>query len=143
MIKYAKYAVPYLMKAPRRNPVKNLAGFALAYILIILSAFFILTASFIWLTKEYGAEVAFAVTGGTLLFSAITLLAILRRPRKAAAPIPPKLADDPLAKYIPENVRENPTMQKLLYQIGESPVTATATAVTLGMLISREFLEET
>jgi len=60
-----------------------------------------------------------------------------------AAPIPPKLADDPLAKYIPENVRENPTMQKLLYQIGESPVTATATAVTLGMLISREFLEET
>ena len=143
MIKYAKYAVPYLMKAPRRNPVKNLARFALAYILIVLSAFFLLTASFIWLTKEYGVEVAFAVTGGALLFSAITLLATLRRPRKTAAPIPPKLADDPLAKYIPENVRENPTMQKLLYQIGESPVTATATAVTLGMLISREFLEET
>ena len=143
MLKYAKYAVPYLMKAPRRNPVKDLAGLALAYILIALSGVFLFTASFIWLSKEYGAEIAFAVTGATLLISAIVLLAILKRPKKDIAPIPPKLAHDPLAKYVPETVRENPTLQKLLYQIGESPVTATATAVTLGMLISREFLEET
>jgi len=143
MIKYVKYAVPYLLKAPRRNPVKSLAGFALAYILIALSAIFLFTASFIWLSKEYGSEIAFATTGAILLISAIILLTALKRPKDANVPIPPKLANDPLAKYVPETVRENPTMQKLLYQIGESPVTATATAVTLGMLISREFLEET
>jgi len=131
------------MKAPNRNPVKNLAGFALAYILMAISAVFLFTASFIWLSKEYGVDIAFAVTGAALLFSAVILLAILKRPKEEAAPIPPKLAHDPLAKYVPDTVRENPTMQKLLYQIGESPVTATATAVTLGMLISREFLEET
>ena len=131
------------MKAPRRNPVKNLAGFALAYSLIGISVIFLFTAAFIWLSKAYGTEVAFAATGLALLFAASNLLILLNRPkRELSAPMPPKIAHDPLAKYIPETVRDNPTLQKLLHQIGESPVTATATAVTVGMLLSREFLEE-
>lgn len=143
MIKYAKYAVPYLLKAPRRNPVKHLAGFALAYFLLGLSALFIFTASFLWLSKAFGAEVAFAALGSGLLLIALTLLLVLKRPLDKDTPMPPKLAHDPLAKYVPDTIRENPTMQKLLFQIGESPITATATAVTVGMLLSRELLEET
>lgn len=142
MIKYAKYAVPYLIKAPRRNPVKFLAGFALAYLLLGLAALFLFIASFIWLSKEFGTEIAFAATGGAMFLSAIILLVILKRPRAETAPMPAKIAHDPLAKFVPDTLRDNPTVQKLLYQIGESPVTATATAVTVGMLLSRELLED-
>lgn len=143
MIKYAKYAVPYLIKAPRRNPVKQLAGFALAFLLLGLSALFLFIAIFIWLSKEFGTEIAFASTGGGLLFCAIILLMILKQSKPEAAPIPPNIAHDPLAKYVPDTLRDNPTVQKLLFQIGENPVAATASAVTIGMLLSRELLEET
>ncbi len=142
MLKYAKYAVPYLLRAPRRNPVKNLAGLFLAYLLCFLATVFIVIAAFIWMSKEFGLEVAFAATGVTFMFSAFCILIGLNTPKPVPAPTPPKIASDPLAKYIPESVKENPTMQKLLYQIGESPVTATATAVTVGMLLSRELIED-
>jgi hypothetical protein len=132
------------MKAPHRsNPVKSLAGFAVAYLLIGVAALFFLIASFIWLAKEYGTEIAFAATGAALLICASIMLIFLKRPKaEQAAPLPPKLSNDPLAKYVPDTLRDNSTIQKLLYQVGESPVTATATAVTVGMLLSREFLEE-
>ena len=88
MIKYAKYAVPYLLKAPRRNPVKHLAGFALAYFLLGLSALFIFIASFLWLSKAFGAEVAFAALGSGLLLIALTLILVLKRPLDNNAPMP-------------------------------------------------------
>ncbi len=142
MIKYAKYVVPYFMKAPRRNPVRNLAGFALAYLFLAIAFLFFFVAAFIWLTKEFGSEIAFAATGGALVIAGSALLLSLRRTTTVSTPMPTSLSHDPLAQYVPESVRENPTMQKLLHQVGESPVTATATAVTLGMLLSRELFED-
>lgn len=142
MIRYAKYVVPYLLKAPRRNPAKQLAGVALAYVLMMVSVLFLLIAGFIWLSKAFGIEIAFAATGLLLMCGAMILLIWLHRPSKAAATMPPKLINDPLAKYVPDTIRENPTTQKLLHQIGESPITATATAVTVGVLLSRELLED-
>lgn len=143
MIKYASFLVPYLLKAPSKNPVKQLAGLLLAYVLVAVAMIFLFIAGFIWTSKAFGTEMAFASVGAGLLLSGIMLIFWLNRPKKVATPLPPRLAQDPLAQYVPESVRSNPTIQKLLYQIGESPVTATATAVTVGVLLSKELFEDT
>lgn len=143
MIKYLTYIAPLILKAPRRNPVKQLAGLLLSYSLIGIAIIFLFIAGFIHISKLYGTEVAFAATGITMLLAGSILITLLSRPKSKHTPLPPKIANDPLAKYVPESIKENPTVQKLLYQIGESPVTATATAVTIGMLLSKELFEET
>ncbi|WP_409432262.1 hypothetical protein ACJ3XI_08565 [Litorimonas sp. RW-G-Af-16] len=142
MLKYAKYAVPLFMKAPQKNPVKRLVKYALAYLLIALSGIFFFVAAFIWLAKTYGTETAFAATGGAMFLIALLIILFSREPSAKAVSIPASLANDPLAQYIPDNIKDNPTVQKLLYQIADSPVTATATAVTVGMLLSKEIFEE-
>jgi len=143
MIKYASYLLPYLLKAPRRNPVKQLAGLLLAYALVAIAMIFLFIAVFVWTSKTYGTEMAFAGVGAALLLSGVAMLFWINRPKEVATPLPPRLAQDPLAQYVPDSMRSNPTIQKLLYQIGESPITATATAVTVGMLLSKEIFEDT
>lgn len=130
------------MKTPRRNPIKSLVGIAFAYSLMALAALFIVVAAFIWLAKAYGTETALASTGGVLFLTGAIMLFWLRAPKVRPSTMHPKLASDPLAKHIPQNLRENPTMQKLLNEIAENPVMATAMAVTVGMLLSKEILED-
>ncbi|WP_371395352.1 phage holin family protein [Fretibacter rubidus] len=142
MLRYAKYAVPYILKAPRRSPVKSLAGLALSYILFLLGAIFLLIAAFIWVATHYGTDTAFLSLGTIFLISAAIFMMIAKDKRYVKPPLPDNVAQDPLAAHIPASVRENPTVQKLLLHVSENPVAATATAVTLGMLISNEFFEE-
>lgn len=142
MIKYLSYAAPYILRTQARNPVKKIAGLLFAYILIGFSAVFLFIAVFIWMAKTYGTESAFAVVGGVMLLIGLIMIFILNRPKKVEVAVHPKVSNDPLAKFIPDNIKSNPTVQTLLQQIEDNPVTATATAVTVGMLLSKEFLEE-
>lgn len=143
MIKYLSYAAPLILKTSKRNPVKKLTGLLVAYLLLALSFTFSLIAVFIWVSKTYGADAAFAVMGLSTFATALILLAILKDKKKAVVRLDTATGNDPMAKYIPDTVKTNPTVQKLMHQVGESPITATATAVTIGMLLSRELFEET
>lgn len=142
MLRYAKYAVPLILKAPRRSPVKTLAGLAVSYLLFVVGVIFLMTAVFIWIATNYGADTAFLTLGLLLIACGGVIKLFARNRRVLKAPLPSNVARDPLAQYIPPSVRENPTIRKLIVQISENPVAATATAVTLGMLISNELFEE-
>lgn len=137
MIKYAKYAIPYLINTRRRKSSRNLVGLTAAWSLMLLSGIFLSIAGFIWFAQTYGISVAFAVAGGIMLFFAGILFLLLNRKSRAVV-IDERVESDPLAKYVPDSLRENPAVQKLLQQIEENPAKATAAAVTVGMLLSRE-----
>ena len=142
MLKYAKYAVPYLIKSPRRIPVRQLAGLLLTYITIVLAGFFLLMGALIWLSKNYGSDIAFAVLGTFLLCVGLTALYFQNRKRRALLALTPQVNTDPLAQYVPASIRDNPAIQKLMLQIEQNPLTAAATAVTVGVLLSNELFED-
>ena len=142
MFRYAKYLVPYFFQAPRRNPAKVLAGIALAYGLIGVSGLFFVIALFLWLSGQYSTEAAFAVVGIVMMLAAFILLAFVKRSSRHQSQTDQKQTGDPLAQFLPDVIKSNPTTQALLRQVEEAPITATATAVTVGMLLSREILED-
>ncbi len=113
---------------------------AAAYVLITASAIFALAMIFIWTAKSYSAIAACLVL--SLLTLAIALVFLFSAKRKGRVPKAAEttLDNDPLAKYIPESLRSNPAVEDILEKIAENPVAATAGAVTLGMLLSRDFL---
>jgi len=143
MIKYLSYVAPLILKAPKTNPVKKLTGMLFAYLLLGLSFCFFLIAIYIWMASSFGTDIAFASLGLVTFVTAIILLISMKDKRVVQKPLPTRIKQDPLAKLIPDNIQSNPAIQKLLHQIGESPVTATATAVTIGVLLSKEIFEET
>lgn len=143
MYRYAKYAVPLILKAPRRSPVKALAGLFACYAMLFVGTLFLVTAAFIWTLQTYGTDAAFLAVG--LFFTTVSIAFLLwfkRSQIKRQSLLPASINQDPLANYIPESLKENPTVQKLLMQISENPIAATATAATIGMLLSKEFLED-
>ena len=56
--------------------------------------------------------------------------------------MPVGLEDDPLSAFLPDIIKENETVKNLVSQESHNPIMATAAAVTLGMLLSREFFED-
>ena len=143
MIRYARYAVPYLLQVRRGNPAKKIAGLAFAYMLMGFSILCLGIAGFIWVSGQYGVDVAFAATGLFSMCAASILFFRLRRKAEIKVEDLQAATNDPLAKFVPDTIRDNPTTQKLLNQIQDNPITSTATAVTIGILLSREFLEDT
>lgn len=119
-----------------------MAGLAASYLLFALGLIFLLIAGFVWIATHYGADAAFLAVGLTLVFTATIFMVLAKYKRKAKPPLPNAIVSDPLAAHIPASLRENPVVQKLLLHIAENPVAATATAVTLGMLISNELFDE-
>ena len=95
------------------------------------------------MSVNFGADVAFLALGGVLILVAVTvkLAAALRRNRIKSAR-EANIEGDPLSDYIPESLKENPVLQKLLMQVSETPIAATVSAVTIGILISRELFED-
>ncbi len=142
MLRYAKYAVPFLLKAPRRSPVKALAGVAAAYLMLSVGVLLVVVAAFIWTFKNYGSDIAFLATGLFFIALSASFLIWSKSRKRLKAAMPTNINQDPLANYIPETLKDSPLIQKLLIHISENPIAATATAATLGILLSKEFLEE-
>jgi hypothetical protein len=144
MFKLASYFLPFILNAPSKRSANYLARLLAAYFTMCVAVLMILTALIIWIATTYNAVVAFAAVGGALLASASLVVYIinspLRKKRNLIASAP--ASTDPIGKFLPEAIKSHPTVQTLLAQIGENPVTAAAAAVTIGALISKEFFED-
>lgn len=134
---------PYLLKAPRRNPVKLLAGFTFAYVLMFLGSAFLFTAGFIWTASNFGYDVAFAVGGVALFISAFILLAVLERPKKNKRASKENLNDDPIGSLLPDTLKQDPAIQSLVKQVSDNPIISSLAALIIGLFLARELFEET
>lgn len=141
MLRYASLLAPLLFGASR-SPAsqESLARLILAYMLVFFGIIFGLVALFIWAVESVGLMFGCAVMC-ILMVSAGALILMVRDRKTVASPgVPSNVEDDPLAKHIPDTLKDDPRIQQVLAKIGDNPVAATAGAVTVGMLLSRELI---
>ena len=63
------------------------------------------------------------------------------RPKLAVSPLPNNIEKDVLAANIPDSLKNDPMVKKVLGEISKKPLAASATALTIGMLLSREYFD--
>lgn len=144
MFKLASYALPFFLNAPSKKSANHFARLLAAYFTMCLAVLMILTAVIILIATTYNAVVAFAAVGGALLASSLLVVYIINSPNRKRKNLSASTSasTDPIGKFLPEAIKSHPTIQTLLSQIGENPITAAAAAVTIGALISKEFFED-
>lgn len=151
MLKYVTLIAPLLLKHATSSPVKTLSGYMGAVLLLGLAAIFFLAALFTWTASHYGLDVAFLVTALILMIAAIGLIVMARRTKAKTikdteeryAQIKGMLAakDDPLGQHVPDDILSHPAVQKILAEIEEKPFLASAAAIGLGLVISRQIFD--
>ena len=151
MLKLATLVAPMVLGNKSANPVKLLTGFALAAILGVLAAIFLLAAGFTWIAANLGLDVAFLTLALTLaIFAGCFALMAKREADFAEAQEEARLqrihamlarTDDPLTEHIPNNILEHPLSQKILAQVEEKPWMASAAAVGVGMMLSGSVMD--
>ncbi|MDB2438314.1 hypothetical protein N9W89_06325 [Hellea sp.] len=131
---------PFILKGPTKRPVRALAGVLASWGLIFLSILFLSIALFIYVSREYGADIAFLSIGLLALVAAIYLQVSRKLKIKArVSKLEDGIEKDPLASKIPQNMKDDPVIGSILKQINDHPVPATAAAVTLGMVIANQY----
>jgi len=97
------------------------------------------------MTKTYSLEMAFMAIGIILISGAIIIKFEQWRnrpkPSSRIKQLPQNIQNDPLAAHIPDSLKNDPVLKKVLVEISEKPLAATATALTVGMLLSREYFD--
>jgi len=143
MLKLLTYAAPFLLKGPTKGPVKKLIGRSVVYALMFFGLLCGLAALFVWVYKTYSLEAAFLAVGAIFFTGALIVnIAIwMKRPKPHITTLPEKLDGDFIASHLPASLVKDPVVQRILKEIAEKPVAATAVAVTLGMLVSRELFD--
>ncbi len=145
MLKILTFIVPFILKGTAKTPGKSLAGQSAFYGLMFFGSLFLLFAIFTWLLKTYSLDVAFLGIGLILLSGAITVKTYQLKKRPVPKPetkqLPANIQNDALAAHIPDNFKDDPLLKKVLTEISEKPMAATATALTFGMLLSREYFD--
>ena len=108
----------------------------------LLAGLFLLTAAFVWIMKSYGAEFGFLALG-LLFFALACIFHFAARPSKKT-PIDdePEMDMDLLAQYLPEEMQNDPRILAVIENIKEHPVGSTATAVSLGFVLSKLILRD-
>ncbi|WP_298916000.1 hypothetical protein [uncultured Algimonas sp.] len=152
MLRYATFIAPLLMRKGTPNPVRVLTGYMGALFLSIFAGIFFLAALFTWIATTYGLDVAFLVIALILSVGAIGLTIMarvsqtiaLKKAKDRHARIKGMLAakEDPLSEHIPEEILTHPISQKILAQVEDKPFVAGATALGLGIMLSRQLLGE-
>ncbi len=153
MFKYVSILAPLLMRSGTPNPVRVLTGYLGALVLTGLAGVFFLAALFTWIATTYGLDVAFLVIAGILTLGAIGLTLMARHSqtvklkteadRHARIEAMLKAKDDPLSNHIPNELLHHPLAQKILAQVEDKPWIASATAVGVGVMLSRSLLDDT
>lgn len=153
MLKYVSIIAPLILRRGTKNPVRTLSGYMGAIVLTIIAAIFLLAALFTWIASNYGLDLAFLTVGLIFVLGALTLVIIARRSEikgrklqeERHAQIKGLLAatDDPLAEHIPDDILMHPISQKVLAQVEDKPLMAGATAVGLGVILSRQLMDTT
>jgi len=85
----------------------------------------------------YGADIACLALGGVYLAITLliwTVLSCTKRTSKESQ----SQSSDPLAKYIPDSVANDPSVIKLMQTVNDHPVAATSAAASVGLMIGRE-----
>ena len=143
MLRLLTSIAPFLLKEPANSLVKTLIGRSAVYALIFAGLVFIIAALFTWVSETYSLEMAFLTVGTILLTGALTCQYIIwsRLSRKKQPSLPKNMEHDLLATQIPETLARDPLIQRILKEIGDNPIPATATALTVGTLLSREFFD--
>ena len=127
---------PFILNARSRRPGKRLAGVIISIGLMSLAGLFLLTAGFVAITKAFGAEFGFLAVGLVFFIFANVVYFASRGPRVKPEDVDEELTVDPLAKYIPAELKDDPNVQALMEKIKEHPMGSTAAAVVLGFLLS-------
>jgi|GEM_PF-1494543 len=150
MLRLLLTAAPYLLKGPSKSSQKFIASRLLALALFVLGGLALLIALFLWIEPRFGADSAWLLTGLILFGLGVVFLSRSGSQAKAlrvkASPTGLSLTDtpgtlpksDPLASILPESLRRDPNINAIMRQVSENPVAASAAALTIGMLISRE-----
>ena len=130
-----------------------MSGYAAAMMMALLASLFFLAALFTWIATNYGLDLAFLAVAAILTVAAIAFFVVAEIARAKAqkraeaqqARIKGYLAakDDPIADYIPEELLAHPVSRKILSQIDENPIIASATALGVGVLLSQQLMDAT
>lgn len=144
MLRFLTFVVPFLLKGATKGPVKTLIGRSTFYAIVFFGIVFLLAALFVWVAKTYSLEIAFLTLG--LLFLGFAVLSKLvewvKRRAKRRKSIPKSMENDALAELLPDSLTDDPAIQNVLKKIGAHPVIAVGTAVALGAILAREFLNK-
>lgn len=153
MLKYVSILAPLILRKGSPNPVKTLTNYMGAILLGILAGLFFLAALFTWVATNYGLDLAFLTVGLSFMVLAIVLLTMakisqartLKLQSEREARIKGLLAtrDDPLADHIPDELLAHPVSQKVLAQIEDKPLVASAAALGVGVLLSHQLMDAT
>lgn len=138
MMKYLTFIAPLLIKAPRKNPVQTLTGFAALGILVALGTVAVLIGFWYFLAGQFGVDVAWLSIGILMLLGALGVYYAVLTPRKTPAPAPRDIQTDPLGEMIPQQLLDDPLVSKILKQIEQHPMGAMAAAVAAGTLVGHE-----
>ena len=152
MMSYLSLLAPLLMRKGTPNPVRVMTGYMGALVLSVFAGIFFLAALFTWIATTFGLDVAFLTLALILTAGAIGLTIMARRSKtidlkleedrkeRIAAMLAAK--EDPLSDHIPDDVLYHPVSQKILAQVEDKPLVAGATALGLGVMLSRQLLQD-
>ncbi|WP_416876977.1 hypothetical protein [Litorimonas sp.] len=132
-----------MLKSRKVVSDKSLFGIIFSYVLMTIGIIFLGCAAFLFLQDQFSTEISFTVLGIlTLIVALILHLRAKNKLKPKEEDMPVGLEDDPLSAFLPDIIKENETVKNLVSQVSHNPIMATAAAVTLGMLLSREFFED-
>lgn len=129
---------PLIINARARRPAKRLAGVIIALGLIGLAGVFFIISGFVWIMKTWGAEFGFLAVGVLFFILAGIVYFTSRGHKVKPKDVEAEMSLDPLAKYIPADMQNDPRILALMEKIKEHPMGSTAAAVSLGFIISTQ-----
>jgi len=129
---------PLIINARTRRPAKRLAGVIMSAGLMCLAVMFLIIAGFVWIMKTWGAEFGFLAVGVFFLCLATIVYFMSRGHKVKPKDVEAEMSLDPLVKYIPADMQNDPRILALLEKIKEHPMGSTAAAVSLGFIISTQ-----
>jgi|GEM_PF-1920288 len=141
MMKYLTFIAPLLIKAPRKNPVQVLTGFAAMGLLIAFGSLAVLIGLWFFLARIAGVDVAWLAVGIIMLVGALIVFMSLRVPVKERETLPYDIKTDPIGELLPAELLKDPIVAKVLGQINEHPMGAMAAATALGTVVGQELFK--
>ena len=145
MLRFITLFLPLLIRLGTASPAKTARGQIGVFLLSLFAAIFFLAAIFTWVAQNYGLDLAFVTIAILLTLFALGLAMKMRRAQRTKPKALLKSAkdsslgdEDPLAAYIPDDLLDDPTVQKFLDQIKDKPFLATIVAFIIGLMLSTQ-----
>jgi len=142
LLKTALALAPFFLKGPTSRPGRKVAGLVLSLGLIGLSIVFLLLAGFIAIGTNFGWDVAFLALGLTTLTMALALYFSSRGHKVKAEELEKDMRADPIARFIPDSLQDDPRLEALMAKIQEHPMGAAAAAAGVGFVLSSTLFGE-